>query len=353
MKWQSSINYISWMSKMEEFIAIEVRNLTKYYDKLCAVDHISFRVRKGEIFGFLGPNGAGKTTTVRMLTGISIPSDGWAKIMGYDIKRQPIEAKELMGIVPDISNVYTELSAWDNLTFTGQLYGMSKTDREERAKELLEMFELYDRRNEKMEGYSRGMKRRVCIAMALINSSSILFLDEPTSGLDVQSVLTIRELIRTLNQKGLTVFLTTHNMEEASQMCDRIAIINHGKIAAINTPEKLKRATEGLQSVEIAFESATYSVLADLKGLSNVSEVSKQGDKFKLYTDNPSHVLVGVWNYANNNRLKLITVNTLGPSFEDVFLKFTGAKHKPRPGGRQGMMGSDMKQRRGQGGMKQ
>lgn len=316
---------------------IEVSNLTKYYGELCAVDHISFKVEQGEIFGFLGPNGAGKTTTVRMLTGISIPSDGWAKIKGYDIQKQPVNAKELMGIVPDISNVYTELSAWDNLIFTGQLYGMSKDDRERRAKELLEMFDLYERRHEKLEDYSRGMRRRVCIAMALINRSSILFLDEPTSGLDVQSVLTIRELIRQLNQEGLTVFLTTHNMEEASQMCNRIAIINHGRIAAIDTPERLKRTTEGLQSVEVAFETSGRNILDDLKGFSGVSEVSKQGDKFRLYTDNPSGVLTEVWDYSRNNGLKLITVNTLGSSLEDVFVKLTGIKEKPRKGGNEGI----------------
>jgi ABC-2 type transport system ATP-binding protein len=318
---------------------IEASNLTKYYGKFCAVDHISFKVEQGEIFGFLGPNGAGKTTTVRMLTGISIPSDGWATIRGHDIQKQSVEAKEVMGIVPDISNVYTELSAWDNLTFTGQLYGLSKADRERRAKELLEMFKLYDRRHEKLEDYSRGMKRRVCIAMALVNRSSILFLDEPTSGLDVQSVITIRELIGKLNQDGLTVFLTTHNMEEASQMCDRIAIINHGRIAAIDTPERLKRTTEGLQSVEIAFETMNRSASEDFKALSSVTEVRKQGDKFKLYTDNPPSVLAAVWNYAMKKGLKLITVNTVGPSLEDVFVKLTGIREEPESGARKGLRG--------------
>lgn len=318
---------------------IEASKLTKYYGEFCAVDHISFKVDQGEIFGFLGPNGAGKTTTVRMLTGISIPSAGWATIMGYDIQKQAVKAKETMGIVPDISNVYTELSAWDNLTFTGQLYGMPKSDRESRAKELLEMFDLIDRRDEKLEDYSRGMKRRVCIAMALINRSSVLFLDEPTSGLDVQSVIIIRDLIRQLNREGLTVFLTTHNMEEASQMCDRIAIIHRGKIAAIDTPERLKRTTEGLQSVEIAFETANPNVLNDLKVLSDVNEVTKQGDKFRLYTNDPPSVLAAVWDYAKTEKLKLITVNTVGSSLEDVFVKLTGIREEPEGGGRKGLMG--------------
>lgn len=329
--------------------AIRAVNLTKYYGELCAVDHISFEVKKGEIFGFLGPNGAGKTTTVRMLTGISTPTEGTAEIMGYDIQRQSVEAKELMGMVPDISNVYTDLSAWDNLIFTGRLYDMPKADRESRAKELLEMFELYDRRDEKLQEYSRGMRRRICIAMALVNKSSILFLDEPTSGLDVQSVLTIRGLIRKLNQEGLTIFLTTHNMEEASQMCDRVAIINKGKIVAIDTPEKLKRTIESLQSVEVAFEGATRNVGVDLKGLSGVSEVVKQGDKFRLYTDDPSGVLAELWDYVKTNGLKMVTVNTLGPSLEDVFVKLTGIR--PGAGDREGRgrMGRGMMRGRDRG----
>jgi ABC-2 type transport system ATP-binding protein len=314
------------MITMSEGMAINVRNLTKYYGNLCAVDHISFEVEKGEIFGFLGPNGAGKTTTVRMLTGISLPTEGTAEIMGYDIQRHSIEAKALMGIVPDISNVYNDLSAWGNLTFTGRLYSMPKGDRESRAKELLTLFGLYERRHEKVETYSRGMKRRICIAMALINRSSVLFLDEPTSGLDVQSVIAIRKMIRQLNEESLTIFLTTHNMEEASQMCDRVAIINRGTIAAIDSPEKLKRTIESLHSIEVAFENATSTVSDDLKGLPNLTDVVKQGDKYRLFTDNPSEILARVWEYANSHGLKIITLNTLGPSLEDVFVKLTGIR---------------------------
>jgi ABC-2 type transport system ATP-binding protein len=281
---------------------------------------------KGEIFGFLGPNGAGKTTTIRMLTGISRPTKGTAKIMGYNIQTQSISAKEQMGIVPDVSNIYNELSAWDNLVFTGKLYDLPKELRETKAVDLLKMFGLYERRGEKVQGFSRGMKRRICIAMALMNKSSIVFLDEPTSGLDVQSVLIIRETIRKLNQEGLTIFITTHNLEEASQMCDRVAIINHGKIAAIGTPEKLKRTVQGLQSVEIAFETTPINALSDLKELPNTREIVKAGDKFRLFTDDPSSVLASVWNYAQNNNLKLVTVNTLGPSLEDVFVSLTGSR---------------------------
>jgi len=304
--------------------AIRTVNLTKYYGKLLAVDHINFEVKKGEIFGFLGPNGAGKTTTTRMLTGISKPTEGTAEVMGYDIQRQSVEAKELMGIVPDISNVYTDLSAWGNLIFTGRLYDIPKVERERRARELLQLFGLFDRRHESVQGFSRGMKRRLCIAMALMNKSSILFLDEPTSGLDVQSVLTIRNLVRKLNEDGLTIFLTTHNMEEANQMCDRVAIINRGKIAAIDTPERLKKTIKKLQFIELSFVGATKNLTTDLKTIQGVTEVAKHGDKYRLNTENPPKVLSAIWEYASANELIIHTVNTLGPSLEDVFVKLTG-----------------------------
>ncbi len=308
--------------------AIRVTGLTKYYGRLLAVDHINFEVEKGEIFGFLGPNGAGKTTTIRILTGVSRPSGGTIEIMGLDILRQAVESKALMGIVPDISNVYTELSAWDNLIFTGRLYDVPKDERERKAKKLLELFDLYGRRHELVEGFSRGMKRRLCIAMALINRSSILFLDEPTSGLDVQSVLTIRDFIRKVNGEGLTVFLTTHNMEEANQMCDRIAIINKGKIVAIDTPEKLKSTVKKLQSIVVSFHDSKRRLTTDLTALQGVTDVIKQGDKYRLYTDDPPSVLHAVWEYATTNGLKITTMNTVGPSLEDVFVKLTGINNK-------------------------
>jgi len=304
--------------------AIRAVNLTKSYGKLLAVNHITFEVEKNEIFGFLGPNGAGKTTTTRMLTGISKPTEGTAEIMGYDIQKHSVEAKELMGIVPDISNVYTDLSAWGNLIFTARLYDVPKIEREKRAKELLQLFGLFDRRKESVQGFSRGMKRRLCIAMALMNNSSILFLDEPTSGLDVQSVLTIRKLVRNLNEDGLTIFLTTHNMEEANQMCDRVAIINKGKIVAIDTPEKLKKTIKKLQFIEVSFVGATKNLISDLEKIPRVTEVAKHGDKYRLNTDNSPKVLSAIWDYASANELRINTVNTLGPSLEDVFVKLIG-----------------------------
>jgi ABC-2 type transport system ATP-binding protein len=304
--------------------AIDAQGIAKYYGDFLAVDHINFAVEQREIFGFLGPNGAGKTTTIKMLTGVSIPSEGRASIFGYDIVRQSVTAKSLMGIVPDTSNIYDEISAWSNLIFTAKLYGVPNARREERARELLTRFGLYDRRNDKVSGFSSGMRRRVCIAMALMNESKLLFLDEPTVGLDVESHIVIHELMRSLNEEGLTIFLTTHNIEEASQLCDRVAIINRGKIVAIDTPESLKRAMKGVQSIEVAFRRETPGLQAKLERLRFVKVVQKHGDKIRLLTDDPPRVLKELWRLIQNNKLDPITMNTIGPSLEEVFLELTG-----------------------------
>ena len=316
--------------------AINAINLTKYYDGLLAVDHINFGVKKGEIFGFLGPNGAGKTTTIRMLTGLTLPSDGTAKIFGHDIQTETFLAKKDMGIVPEYSNVYDDLSAWDNLMFTGELYRVPKAKREKRGKELLELFGLYGRKKEKVKGFSKGMKRRLTIAMGLINDPKILFLDEPTSGLDVQSALLIKGVIRELIGRGVTIFLTTHNIEEANIWCDRVAIIQKGHILATDTPEVLKKTTQSVQSVEVSFatslKNGTGKLLKDLEKIAAVDKVTKEGRKFKLYTAEPSAVLPGLYEFSRAKRLKILSVNTLGPSLEDVFVKLTGIKIKPEDG---------------------
>jgi ABC-2 type transport system ATP-binding protein len=309
---------------MESFKAIETKDLTKYYGDFLAVDHINFEVENGEIFGFLGPNGAGKSTTIRMLTGISTPTEGTASIMGFDIVKQSVKAKSIMGIVPDISNIYTELSAWENLLFTGKLYGVNKKRREERSKELLKFFRLYERRHEKVIGFSRGMRRRVCIAMALVHDSQILYLDEPTSGLDVKSVRNIQSIIKEFNEDGLTIFLTTHNIEEASQLCDRIAIINRGKIRVIDTPERIKRAMKSSQSIEIGLDKTGKDIQETFRKLESVSEIQKRGDKLRVYTDDPGLTVKQIVKIVERNGLELVTLNTMDPSLEDAFLKLTG-----------------------------
>ncbi|MGV9170091.1 MAG: ABC transporter ATP-binding protein [Promethearchaeia archaeon] len=310
--------------------AIETKNLTKYYGNLLAVDHVTFDVNRGEIFGFLGPNGAGKTTTVRMFTGLTQPSDGTATIFGHDIENDTIAAKTHVGIVPETSNVYNKLSTWDNMMFTGELYHVSKSEREKRAKEILEMFDLYDRRKDKAKSLSKGMKRRLAISMGLINDPKLVFLDEPTSGLDVQSALIIKDVIKRLNDEGVTIFLTTHDIEEASVICNRVAIIHKGRIAAIDKPEKLKQTIESVHSIEIVFDDMSSISMNELEAIQTVNEVQKVGNRFRLYTHDTSTALWHLWEYLRNSNLRPITINTYGPNLEDVFVRLTETDAKQK-----------------------
>jgi len=304
--------------------AIEVSHLIKKFGSLTAVNDISFSVGEGETFGFLGPNGAGKTTTIRILTGVSRPTSGTATIFGHDIEHDTINARQSMGIVSENSNVYDDLTAWQNMMFSAELYHVGRKEREKKATELFKKFELYERRNDKAHGFSKGMKRRLTLAMGLVNSPRLLFLDEPTSGLDVQSNLIIREVVSDLILNGVTVFLTTHNIEEANVMCDRVAIINKGNIIAIDAPESLKKKFKGSQSIEVSFDHNSVDHLDELSSLSMVNDAQKAGDKFKLYTEDPAEVIDALVAYAHTHNLKIISITTLGPSLEDVFVKLTG-----------------------------
>ena len=303
---------------------IDAVNLTKQYGSVKAVDHVSFHVEDGEFFGFLGPNGAGKTTTIRMLTGVIKPDSGTASIMGHDIRKEPLKAKQVLGILPEMANAYVDLTAWQNLMFQSELYGVSKKAKEEHAVELLKKLGLYDRKVQPVKGFSKGMKQRLLVCMALVNDPRILVLDEPTTGLDVQSARLIREMLQDLAQTGVTIFLTTHNMEEANQLCDRVAIINHGKIAAIDRPEKLRSATKELESIEIAFDKPVE--IESLARLPNVIDAKKMGDKIRLYTTDPDDLIHQIVGYAKANELKFVTLNVLAPSLEDVFIKLTEEK---------------------------
>jgi ABC-2 type transport system ATP-binding protein len=301
--------------------AIDVNDLTKRYNGILAVDHINFEVKKGEIFGFLGPNGAGKTTTARILTGVLRPDEGSALVAGHDVSKNSIEARQCIGVVPEVSNAYIDLSAWENLMLIGELYGVVEKEREENATELLKDFGLYEVRKKPVRGFSKGMKQRLLLCMGLINDPEILFLDEPTSGLDVESARLMREKVQRYNRDGKTVFLSTHNMEEANQLCNRIAIINHGKIAAIDTPEKLRAQSLELQYIEVLFDKPVS--LADLSKKMQAVKASPAGNKVRLYTANPSTVVEFLVDFARHNNLRILSLNTMMPSLEDVFVKLT------------------------------
>jgi ABC-2 type transport system ATP-binding protein len=307
-----------------EEAVIRTEGLTKRFNGTLAVDRLALEVYQGEVFGFLGPNGAGKTTTQRMLATLLEPTEGRIIVNGHDLAHDAYPVKRRMGLVPEESNVYTELTAWDNLMFTARLYRVRRTKRVARARELLETFGLWEKRDVKVQDFSKGMRRRLSIAIAIIHKPTLLFLDEPTPGLDAQSARAIRTLIRRLNAEETTVFLTTHQIEEANQLCDRVAIINHGQIAAVDTPERLKLAFRRVQSVEVALEPDGSMYGESLAALPGVTTHVKTGDKWRLYTDDPSALLPQVVDYARSRGLKVVSLNTLGPSLEDAFLDITG-----------------------------
>lgn len=304
--------------------AIEVQNLTKRYEDVTAVDHINFKVKQGEIFGFLGPNGAGKTTTIRILTGLLKPDEGKAFVVGYDVAKNPIEAKQCIGVVPEVSNAYTDLSAWENLTLIGKLYGVPKQKLQENATMLLKEFWLYEVKDKLVRGFSKGMKQKLLLCMALVNDPEVLFLDEPTSGLDVESAMLLREKIIQYNGDGKTVFLSTHNMEEANKLCQRIAIINHGKIAAIDTPENLRAQSMELQYIEVSFSKPVN--LQEISKCSDISKASLAGNKVRIYTADPSIVIQFLVDFAKEKNMRILSLNTMMPSLEDVFLKLIKEK---------------------------
>jgi len=300
---------------------IKASNLTKVFGKSTAVDHISFDVRQGEIFGFLGPNGAGKTTTTRMLTGVIPPDAGTATILGHDMLSEPVLAKQRFGVVPETSNAYTDLTAWQNLMLMGELYGLLHARAEQRSSDLLGMVGLTEKKDQKVQAYSKGMKQRLILAMALIHEPELLFLDEPTSGLDVQSTRMILSLLRDLNTQGTTIFLTTHNMEEANRLCHRVAIIRGGKLVAIGAPEKLKVAIDRVHKIEVSFDR---EVPGDaLAGLDGVMGANRTGDKWQITADNRDTAIRSLVTFSRQNGAAIVTLNTLAPSLDEAFLRLT------------------------------
>ncbi|MHA1491700.1 MAG: ATP-binding cassette domain-containing protein [Promethearchaeota archaeon] len=284
-----------------------------------AVDNIHFEVNLGEIFGFLGPNGAGKTTTIRMLTGVLKPTKGQIEVFGKPFWKNSITIKQIIGNVPEMANVYADLTGIQNLDFIGELYGISKVIRKRRAEELLKQFELFNKRNFKARKYSKGMKQRLLLCMALMNEPKILFLDEPTSGLDVQSSKIIKQIIKDYHKKGITIFLTTHDMDVANELCDRIAIINKGKIVGLDTPENLKKLFQENQTIGVTFERNVKK--EELEKMGSIKEVNKIKDGWVLLVPEINLALIEIIEFAKNNKLEIKELNTLQPSLEDIFLK--------------------------------
>ncbi len=308
-------------------IVIEAKRLTRKFGDFVAVNRVEFRVCRGEIFGFLGPNGAGKTTTVRMLTGVIDPTEGMATIYGHDIRKEPLLSKAHIAVVPEEANVYLDLSVWQNLTLMAQLHGVARHQYFQEAERLLELFGLTERKKQKARMLSKGLRQRLMLCAALVTGPDILFLDEPTSGLDVESARLIRRTVSNLNHNGLTVFLTTHDMREAGEMCSRVAIIDKGCIVAIDSPETLRSTISARQYVEVRFADVAPEQ-EKLELLPGVSHVGVESRTFRLYTKLPGQVITEVVRLADRQGLEILDLSNCKPSLEEVFLYFTSGGRK-------------------------
>ena len=305
--------------------AIEVHGLTRRFGELLAVDHVDFTVEQGEILGFLGPNGAGKTTTVRMLTGVLDPTEGTATIQGHDIRTEALLSRAHLGVVPEEANVYLDLTLWQNLMLMAELHGVPRRQRYHEGQRLLDALGLAARKHHKARTLSKGLRQRLMLCTALVMGPEILFLDEPTSGLDVASARMIRQIVRELNGDGLTVFLTTHNMDEAEEMCSRVAIINEGRIVATDTPERLRSVMRSTQYLEVGLTGGQVDV-AELEQLPGTLRVSREGNRMRLYSETPGRLVTEVTRLAEVKGLEIAHLCTRKPSLEDVFLYFTGER---------------------------
>jgi ABC-2 type transport system ATP-binding protein len=314
--------------------AIEVKELTKYYGSLLAVDHVNFEVKDKEIFGLLGPNGAGKTTTIRMICGMLRPTSGTAIVAGFDVAQKPQEVKRRIGLVPDISNLFGELSARVNLEFMGKLYGLDKKTRKERIDQVLELFQLKDRQNDLVKYYSKGMHRRLTIAAALIHQPEILIMDEPTSGLDAQTARLVREIIIDLNkEEGRTILLTTHQIDEADRLVQRVGIIDHGRLIALDTPEQIKKGTEGIRALEIKIldgvdQQKWIPILREAEG---VEKVFLAEGKIRILSKDLTQIIPAVVNLIDKHGGKIENISVSQPTLEDAFISLTGKSIREEP----------------------
>lgn len=303
---------------------LKVDKLSKAYEKIIAVDGASFSIHEGEIFGFLGPNGAGKTTTINMLTGLARPDAGLIRIASIDCTGNPKAAQHLIGVVPDESNLYPELTGFDNLCFCASLYGMRKKARETRARELLDAFGLANSADRKFTGYSRGMKRKLTIAAGIIQSPPMLFLDEPTTGIDVASARNIRQLIAGLHRAGTTVFLTTHYIEEAERLCHRIAFIVQGRIVRIDTVANLIQPIQEKHVMQLSVSNSGLDQHDKLAAaFPQLAFQRLSGGLIRIEADQP--IPVGpLVRFLEDQRAEVIEARRMQPSLEDVFVQITG-----------------------------
>ncbi|ERI92113.1 ABC transporter, ATP-binding protein [Clostridiales bacterium oral taxon 876 str. F0540] len=324
--------------------AVEVRDLKKYFitrkkkflktiekKEFKAVEGVSFDIYKGEIFGLLGPNGAGKTTTIKMITGLLRPTSGSVCVMNKDVDKKPLEALKSLGtVLAGDRSIYWKLTARENLEYFASLYGCNKSEGKKRAELIINRLGLSEKADELVEKFSTGMKQKVALGKALIPNAPVVLLDEPTLGLDPQSALNLREIILDIKNEGRTVLLTTHYMEEADFLCDRIAIIDGGKIIALDTPENLKKSINEIKSIKIELNKVDNKLLEEIKTIDNIKNVisdynsEKRNYTLTIHHTNGNTIIQKLLDCISKNKSQILNINVLEPSLEDVFIHLTG-----------------------------
>lgn len=305
---------------------LEVRHLFKKYGDFTAVKGISFDIKEGEIFSLLGPNGAGKTTTISMLSTLYVPTSGDATIAGHSITKEPMTAKQVIGVVPQEIALYEDLTAKENLIFWGQMYGLTGKPLTTRVDEVLEQIGLTDKAKDRVKTYSGGMKRRVNIGVGLLHKPKLLFMDEPTVGIDPQSRRAILDTVKDLNRQGMTVLYTTHYMEEAEELSNRVGIIDNGELIAIGTQKELTQQVGETETLvlHISENDDPEALIAAFKDIQNVLEANVVDHEVSIITPAAEDVLAPVISKANERGIKIHSIDIREPNLEAVFLHLTG-----------------------------
>ncbi|HKW75845.1 MAG TPA: ATP-binding cassette domain-containing protein [Terriglobales bacterium] len=311
---------------MAEKKAIQVVDIVKRYGNFTAVDGVSFDVAEGEIFGLLGPNGAGKSTLIRMMTTLLEITAGKAFIDGYDVSKQPNEARLCMGVIPQAMTSDGDLTVWENLSIYSKLYGIATAERERSIDELLQLVDLTQWRDAPARNLSGGMRRRLEIARGLVHRPKIFFLDEPTTGLDPVSRVAVWEMIGDIKKKrNLTVLITTHYMDEADRLCDRIAIVDHGKLVALDSPRALKASIPGSSVIEAQFANPPAGWEQSLASLSSVNSVQPEGaNMYRILTDDGSRTTTELVESAVRANVQVSSLTVQSTTLDDVFVHYTG-----------------------------
>ncbi len=312
---------------------IVVEGLTKIFNRaFIAVDHVSFSVKSGEIFGFLGPNGAGKTTTIKMLTTVLKPTEGKALILGQDVTKRGSSVKNSIGVLQQVYTADDDLTGYQNIMLCGALYGVPKDISKKRSLELLNLVELTSFKDKEVSTYSGGMRRRLELVCSLINNPKVLFLDEPTLGLDVQTRTATWNYLRTLKKEfGITLFLTTHNMEEADSLCDRVAIIDHGKIVTIGTPNDLKKDLGG-DIIMLSIQNDATDISSIIERVPEVKEVQRQDGTYRIKVADGEEAAPNIMDVVRTEGHKVARLSLAKPTLDEVYLEFTGESLREEEG---------------------